>query len=200
MCIFLCLGDTCLCHIVSCKVLTEGIREEVLLLECDQLVLDRIIILCEAYDMWYPVSLLSQSPVKSSSQKALVISLARSGRKLKNINGILVRNSCNRVCRPSPITVGSNELICLVHHHRTPESVPLQHLFPLSPSPCCQSLICKLHTIPAVITIHCIITSGHHGCRSHQRRVSFIFASSCCNEISLPDAGGVSRPSRKQCT
>ena len=46
--IFLCLSDTCLSHVVSCKVLAECVVK-LNLVECNQLISDGVIVICEAY-------------------------------------------------------------------------------------------------------------------------------------------------------
>ena len=157
MCIFLCLGDTCLCHIVSCKVLTEGIVKKNLV-ECYQLILDGIIILCEAYECGIQ-SLCSLKALKIVITESSCDLSCTVRTEVEEYNGILIRNSCNRfavlldnsrkhkfICLV--IIIGSLNCCC---------SICSLYAFAL-----CKSFICKLNTIPAVITIHCIITSGDH--------------------------------------
>ena len=157
VCVLLCLSDTCLCHIVSCKIFTECIVKKNFV-ECYQFVLDGIIILCEAYEC---------SIQSLCSLKALKIVITESScdlsctvrTEVEEYNGILIGNSCNRfailldnsrkhkfICLV--IIIGSLNCCC---------SICSLYAFAL-----CKSFICKLNTIPAVITIHCIITSGDH--------------------------------------
>ena len=126
--------------------------------ECYQFVLDRIIILCEAYEC---------SIQSLHSLKAFEIIIAESScdlsctvrTEVEEYNGILIRNGCNRFavfldhCRKYEL-IG---LAIIIGSLNCCRSICSLYSFAL-----CKSFVCKLYTIPAVITVHCIVTSGNH--------------------------------------
>ena len=75
------------------------------------------------------------------------------------VNGILIRNGCNRFavfldhCRKYEL-IG---LAIIIGSLNCCRSICSLYSFAL-----CKSFVCKLYTIPAVITVHCIVTSGNH--------------------------------------
>ena len=48
MCIFLCLGDSCLCHVVCCKKFAKCIRDA-FFYKCNHFIWNCLIILCKTY-------------------------------------------------------------------------------------------------------------------------------------------------------
>ncbi len=84
VCILLCLGDTCLFLAVRCKELTKCILD-LFFLQMQPVLFG--IVTSYSVKHTYVVLILSplSNPSNASSQNVLVISLARSGRKLKKI-------------------------------------------------------------------------------------------------------------------
>ena len=172
MCIFFSLCNTSLCHVVCCQKFTECICD-LFFYKCYLLILDRHIILCKAYKC----CLDSLSSVKSFKVIITECSCDLSctvWAEVEEDHRISIFYSCHR-CTVFYDHHWFYELICLICIVR-------------SLNPCCrrfclyafsfyQCIVSSLHTIPAVISVH-----------------------SRASTYSFPDAGGVSRPSRKQCT
>ncbi len=107
-----------------------------------------------------------------------MISRARSGRKLKKITvslSLIVATGLPF----SVIAVGTKNSSVTSFAYRKP-SIAATALSAVSPSPFGQ-LICLLHTIPAVITVHCIIASGNSSISPMPD--SFILASSAYDKL-----------------
>ena len=154
MCIFLCLGNSCLLHIVCCKPFTKGIGNRNLV-ECHFLVRDRRIIVREAYI----------DKIKScTSVKALEIIIAECSRNLscsvrsevKEDYGILILDGCNR------LTVLYNysrlyKFVCLISVIGSLDAC--RTAFCGKSLSLCQRIISKLYSVIVIISVHCVITS-----------------------------------------
>ena len=158
MCILLCLSDTSLSHVVCCKVFSKCVMK-LNFVECNQFILDGIIILCEAYecDMWSCFSLKSLEIIIAECSCDLTSTVRT---EVKEYNRVFIRyNTCwlsvfLDYCR-------KNEFICFVIVIGCLNCCcSVSSLYTFSG---CKSIVCKLYTIPAVITVHCIVTAGN-GC------------------------------------
>ena len=127
-------------------------------MECNQLILNSFIIICEAY--------IGQIQFLSSLKSLEFIITECSGdltgtvrTEVKEYYRILVLNSCNwfavflNDCR-------KNKFICLVIIIRSLDCCSC--ICALDSLTCCQCFVCQFYTIPAVISVHCIITSGNN--------------------------------------
>ena len=155
--IFLCLSDTCLSHVVSCKVLAECVMK-LNLVECNQLVSDGVIVICEAH-ICEVKAFLSCKACKFVIAECSCDLTCTVRTEVEEYNRVLVRNNSNWFA----IFLNDcwkNELVCL--------AIVIGCLYSLS---CIGSLnalalgkcvVSKLNTIPAVVTVHCVITSGNN--------------------------------------
>ena len=157
--IFLCLSNSRLRLPVGSKELTESILDR-LFLECDKFVRDRLIVINKAY-------IGGLDPLRSRKSCKLVITecaghLSCAVRtEVEEDHGIIVLNGSDGISIFSCHDSRNNELICLsVIVGRLNQFRRGCSLIALA---CCQCLIRKLHTVPAVITVHRIVTS-HNRC------------------------------------
>ena len=157
--IFLCLSNSRLSLPVGSKELTKSILDQ-LFLECNQLVRDRLVIVDEA-------DICGVDPLRSRKSCKLVITecaghLSCAVRtEVEEDHGIIVLNGSDRISIFSCHDSRNNELICLsVIVGRLNQFRRGCSLIALA---CCQCLIRKLHTVPAVVTVHRVVTS-HNGC------------------------------------
>ena len=154
MSILLCLSDTCLLQIVSCKELSECICD-LFLHKCNQFIRNRHIILCEAYIC----GLYSFASVKSCEIIITECSCDLSctvRTEVKEDNGISV---FYRRCRSAVFHNyhRHNELICHILIIRSLNS--LYSGICLISLSIYESSVGFLYAVPAVITIHCIVAS-----------------------------------------
>ena len=157
MCIFLCLGDTGLGLSMSCQILTEGIVK-FYFLKCNDGIRDGCIILSETY--------VGQIQLLLSCKSIKLICTECSGdlsctvrAEVEKDHGIFVLNGCYRLA---------------VFHYNTRFYELVMYFFFVRVCHCAhralcrnafafgQCLISQLYTIPAVITVHCII-AAHNG-------------------------------------
>ena len=153
MSIFLSLCNTSLLHVVSCQPLTKGICDSNLV-ESHLLVRDGRIIIREAYKS----HILSCSPVK-----AFEIIITEGSGNLSCTVGTEVKED-NRI----PILYGGNRLAIFNYHSGLYELVSfisvIGFLDSADSAGCRQtlafsnSIICKLHAIPVIVSVHGIIT------------------------------------------
>ena len=155
--IFLCLSDTCLSHVVSCKVLAECVVK-LNLVECNQLISNGVIVICEAY-ICEVKAFLSCETCKFVIAECSCDLTCTVRTEVEKYNRIFIRNNGNWFA----IFLNDcwkNEFVCL--------AVVIGCLYSLS---CVGSLntlalgkcvVSKLNTIPAVVTVHCVITSGNN--------------------------------------
>ena len=158
MCIFFCLSNTCLSHVMCCQILTKRIVK-FYFLECNDCMRNRCVILSEAY--------ICQIQLLLSCKSVKLICTESSGNlsctvrtEVEEDNRILVLNGRGRV------SVFHNharfyELIVyffLIRILYSADRAVSRDAFSLG-----QSLVCQLHTIPSVITVHSIIAT-HNGC------------------------------------
>ena len=154
--IFLCLSNSRLSLPVGSKELTESIPDR-LFLECDKFVRNRLIVVDEA-------DICGLDPLRSRKSCKLVITecaghLSCAVRaEVEEDHGIVVPDRISIFpCHDSR----NNELIRLsIIVGRLDQFRRGCSLIALTR---CQCLIRKLHTVPAVITVHRIVTS-HNGC------------------------------------
>ena len=157
MCIFFCFSNTNLSHIMSCKIFTESIVK-LYFVECNFFVPDCFIIICKAY--------ISEVQFLCTCKSLEFIITECSGdlscpvrTEVEEYNRIFILNSCNW------FTVFFDnsrkyKFVCLVVIVRS--LYCCNRICSLNAFSFCKSLICELYTIPAVISVHCIITSGDH--------------------------------------
>ena len=160
--VFLRLCNTDLSHIVSRQILAESIVKQYFV-ECNQLVGDRLVIICEAY--------ISKVQPFFALKSFEIIIAERSG----NLTGA-VRTEIEEYDRIS-ILYNCHRFAVLLDHCGKHELVGLIIVIgrlnclcgvgPLHAFAFCKSLICKLHTVPAVVSVHCIVTAGDHADLSH---------------------------------
>ena len=141
------------------KELTESILDR-LFLECDKFVRDRLIVINKAY-------IGGLDPLRSRKSCKLVITecaghLSCAVRtEVEEDHGIIVLNGSDGISIFSCHDSRNNELICLsVIVGRLNQFRRGCSLIALAR---CQCLIRKLHTVPAVVTVHRIVTS-HNRC------------------------------------
>ena len=155
--IFLCLSDTNLCHIMSCKVFAKCILKKYFV-EGNQFVLDCLIIVCKTYicEVKFLCSLEAFELVIAECSGDLTCTVRT---EVEEYNGIFVLNGCNRFAVFFDYS-RKYEFICLVSIVGSLNcccSVCAFDAFAF-----CQCFVCKLYTIPAVISVHCIVTSGNN--------------------------------------
>ena len=154
MCILLCLGQTKLCLSALCQVLTECIYN-MLFFKCDQLVRDRLIIVLKA-----DKCCLNERTVKSGKLVITECTCHFTGTvrtEVKEDHGIILfynRDRFSILCNYGR----KYELVCYILCIRIFHC--LYGIFCLNALPLCQGIIGFLYTIPVIITIHCIVTSG----------------------------------------
>ena len=154
MCILLCLCEAELLLTAFCKVLSKCICD-MLLLESDNLVRDCLIVILEAY-----IGCLNEWALKSCK---LVIAECTSDltctirTEVKEDNRIILFYNGNRLA---------------VFHNNSRKNKLIRYILCIRISHSLYSILCKhalslgqgiirlLYTIPVVITIHCIVTSG----------------------------------------
>ena len=158
--IFLCPSNSRLSLPVGSKELTESILDR-LFLECDKFVRDRLIVINKAYIGGLD-PLRSANPVNSSSQNARVISLARSGRKLKKITESL--SLMVPIAFPSsPVTTaGTTNSSVFPSSLGRLNPVP-SRMFPYCPSPAVSALYASSTRSQRLSRVHRIVTS-HNRC------------------------------------
>ena len=158
MCIFLCFCNTCLFQTVCSQILTECICN-LFFDKCNQFIFDRNIIFCKAYKCcFYSVaSLKSVKCVITESSCDLSCTIRT---EVKENNRIIIFNRCNRF----PVFNNNgrqNKFICCIFVVRSLDSFRSAYcLLAFTADKC---TVCFLDTIPAVITIHSIVTS-HNRC------------------------------------
>ena len=158
VCIFFCLGDSCLCHVMCCQEFTEGICDRNFV-ECYFFIRNRLIVLCEAYISQIQ-SLFSCESVKLICTECTGDLSCTVRTEIEEDYRIFVFDCCNR-CSAFLNNSRNYELIVL--------SVVVRILY-CTDAACCfctfafyHSIVSQLYTIPAVVTIHCIVTS-HNSC------------------------------------
>ena len=156
MCIFLCLGDSCLCHIVCCKKFAKCIRDA-FFYKCNHFIWNCLIILCKTY--------ISSLDTFSSVKSVKIIRTECSGdfscsirAEIKEDHRISVFYSCNRCT-----------VFC--HYKWYYEFVSYFFVVRSLDSFCCwcccvtfaacKCCVCFFYTVPTVVTVHCIVTSGN---------------------------------------
>ena len=155
MCIFFSLCNTSLCHVVCCQKFTECICD-FFFYKCYLLILDRHIILCKAYKC----CLDSLSSVKSFKVIITECSCDFSctvWAEVEEDHRISIFYSCHR-CTVFYDYHWFYELICLICIVRSLD--PCCRRFCLYAFSFYQCIVSSLHTIPAVISVHCIVTSA----------------------------------------
>ena len=155
--IFFGLGDTGLCHMMRCKVFSERVMQKYLV-ESDKLILNRLIVIGEAYIGKLKLFLTC---------KALKIIIAECsgdlscsvGTEVEEHDRIFVGNDCDR-------------LSVFFDHGRFDELI--RHTFVIgrlySFSRICslyafalrQSIVCQVDSLPAIVTVHRIVTSRNN--------------------------------------
>ena len=127
-------------------------------MECYQLIADGIVIICEAY-ICEVQSLLSCKACESIIAESSGDLTCTVRTEVEEYNRVLIRNNSYRLAVLLDYS-RKNELVCL--------AVIIGSLYSLS---CICSLnalalgkcvVSKLNTIPAVVTVHCIVTSGNN--------------------------------------
>ena len=155
MSIFLCLCDSCLFHTVCCKIFAKCIFQ-FYLLECNFFVWNGCVIFCEA-DISNILSCASLETIKLIHTECSCELTCTIRTEIKENNCVLIFDRSNRF----PILCDgcwNEELIC---HIFCVGSIHCCNctlcLFALSS---CENIVCFFYTIPSVITIHSIVTSG----------------------------------------
>ena len=154
--IFLCLSGTKLLQPICSKILAKCILD-FLLLESDNLIRDRLVVILEAYICQRK---LSAFPLKScklicTERSCDLTCTVRT--EVKEDNGIICLYRCNRlsICFDDG---WKNKLICFIICIRICNC--LHRIYSLYALTIYHSCISFLYTIPVVITIHCIVTAG----------------------------------------
>ena len=154
--ILLCLGDSCLCHAVRCQILAKCVLK-LHFLESNFLVRDRHIILGKA-DIFHILSRASVKSVKFIGTEGSCDLTCAIRAEVEEDHGIFVLDRRYRLA----VLGNRGRYEELIRHILCVGS------FHCSNSALCglslalgQHIICLLHTIPAVITVHRIIASGN---------------------------------------
>ena len=158
MCIFFCLSDTSLCHVMSCQILAECVFD-LLFYECYQFVSDSFIVIGEAYESYIQFFLTCETfEIIIAECSCDLTCTVRT--EVEEYNRIFILNGCNRFAVFFD-NGRQNEFIglfCIVGSLYSFCCVCSFYAFTL-----CHGFECQFYTIPAVITIHCIVTSCN-GC------------------------------------
>ena len=157
MCIFFCLSNTNLCHIMSRKIFTKCILKKYFV-ERNLFVLNCFIIICKA-DISKIQFLSSFETFEFIITECSCDLTCTVWTEVKEYYRIFVLDLCNRLsvflnnCR-------KDEFICLII---------IIGILNCCCSVCtfdtftfCQGFVCKFYTIPAIISVHCIVTSGNN--------------------------------------
>ena len=156
MSIFLCLCDSCLFHTVCCKIFAKCIFQ-FYLLECNFFVWNGCVIFCEA-DISNILSCASLETIKLIHTECSCELTCTIRTEIKENNCVLIFDRSTRF----PILCDgcwNEELICHIFCIRCFHSCYCAlSSFSLASG---QHFVCFLHTIPSVITIHCVVTSGN---------------------------------------
>ena len=157
MSIFLCLSGTKLLQTICSKILAKCILD-LLLLESDDLVRDRLIVILEAYICQWQLSTLTLKSCKLICTECSCDLTRTVWTEVKEDNRIVCLYSCNRlsICLDNS---RKNKLICLIICIRICNC--LYWICSLYALAIYHSCISFLYTIPVVITIHCIVTTGN---------------------------------------
>ena len=157
MCVFFCLCNTNLSHIMCCQIFSKGIVK-LYLVKGYHLILDRIIIICKAYKSQIQFLLtLKAFEIIITERSCNLAGTVRT--EVKEYNRIMVLNGCNRLSvffdhsRKHEFICFFVVIGCLYSLCR----VCSLYAFALG-----KSLVSKLYTIPAVVSVHCVITSGNN--------------------------------------
>ena len=154
VCIFFCLSDTSLCHVMSCQVLAECVFD-LLFYECYQFVSDSFIVIGEAYKSYIQFFLTCETfKIIIAECSCDLTGTVRT--EVEEYNGIFILHGCNRFTLFFD-NGRQNELICLfciVGSLYSFCSICSFYAFTL-----CHCFECQFYTIPTVISIHCIVTS-----------------------------------------
>ena len=142
---------------MSCKIFAKCILK-LNFVECNQLVLDRLIIICETYigKIQFLSSLKSLEFVIAECSGDLTCTVRT---EVEEYYGVFVLNLGNRLsvllnnCR-------KYEFVCLVVVVRSLNCCSC--VCTLDTLALCQCFVCKFYTIPAVISVHCVVTSGNN--------------------------------------
>ena len=158
MCVFLRLSDSCLCHVMRCQILSECVGQRNLF-KCNALVRDRHIILCEAYV--YDISACAAvKAVKLITAEGTGDLSCTVRTEVEEDDRIAVLNGCNRLS---------------VFHYYSRNYKLICYFFRIGLCNCfytgsclitltvCNGTVSLLNTIPAVVAVHCVVTS-HHRC------------------------------------
>ena len=155
MSILLCFCDSCLCHIMSCKILTKCIFQ-FYFLESYLFVCDRCVIICKA-DI---SNIFSCSSVKSVK----IVCAEYSCHLTCTVRAEVKEDHCVFIFdRSYWFSILGNccwdkKFICNIFCIRSIHCC--YSTFCCLAFSLCKNVVCFLYTIPSVITIHCIITSG----------------------------------------
>ena len=157
MCIFLGLSNTCLSHVMCCQILTEGVGD-LFFFECNGFVRDSLIVFREAYVGQIQTFFSLESGELICAECSCQLSCTVRAEVEEN-HRVFILNCCNRF---SVFLQNGrqNELICFFSIIRSLNSLCCIGSFYAFPF--CQRFVSQLDTIPAVITVHCIVTAGDH--------------------------------------
>ena len=152
--ILLCLCKTELLLTTFCKILTKCIGN-VLFFECDELVWNCLIVILEAYKCC-----LNEWSVESCEFIITECTCHFTGTvwtEVKEDDRVIFfynRQWLSILCDNGRENKLIGYFLCIGVFHS------LYSVFSLYTLALCQRIICLLHTIPVVITIHCVITTG----------------------------------------
>ena len=157
MCVLLCLGDTNLCHIMSCQILAKGIVK-LYLVESYQLVRNGCVIFGKAY--------IGQIQALLTGEAVELITAERSGNlscairpEVEEDHRVAILNDSHRLavllyhCRKNKLIVHT---LCVGSCDSTDA---VSRLVALS---LCQGVVSLFYPIPAVVAVHGVVTS-HNG-------------------------------------
>ena len=162
MSIFFSLGDTCLSHIMSCKIFTKCILN-LLFVESYDLVRNRLIVIGKAYISQIQ-SLFSFKSFESIVTECSCDFTGTVRTEVKEYDRVFILNGCYRFA----VFFNNSrkyKFVCLVIIIRCLNSLSCISTFYADTF--CQSIICQLYTIPAVISVHCIVTTGNNTDLAH---------------------------------
>src|SRR5699024_5166578 len=163
------LSDTCLCHIVLSQIFAECIFN-LFFFESNQFARNSFIVICEAYKSQLQFLLsLEALELRITERAGQLPCTVRA--EVEEDYGILILNGCNRMSiffhngrnyKLIGLSFVVGSLYCLSG---------IRSLYAFSFG---QSFVCQLYTIPAVVTVHRIITSGYNADLSNAQLIHFL--------------------------
>ena len=156
MCIFLCFCDSCLCFAVICQKLSKGVMK-LYFFESNLFIWNRYIVFTKAYIR----NVFSRSSVKTGKFICTESSCDLSctvRTEIKENNTVLILNRCNR-CAVLTDHRRQNKFVCLFCCIRCSDC--LDRAVCTNAFAKRKGFISSFHSIPAVVSVHDIITAAN---------------------------------------